>query len=370
MPTDLSSPVIVAGAGPAGLCAAIELSRRGHQVVVYERHTDVGWRFSDGYQILPNFMDNEPVPAMLSRLGISVNFTFLPRRSISFFDDRRKRYDLKGEEPFGFFIARGPGEMTLDQGLKDQATQLGAEFKFGQRAPDSAHIVATGAKRVQGVSMEKVFDTDLDDTLMVVLDNEIAPGGFAYLFILEGRATLAAAVTKDMGSIRERLSQTTNMFSQMLPLKLNRSKSHTSSMDFFLSDSATMNGSASATGEAAGFQDFLFGLGIRPAMESGYLAAKALDESLCYDDLVRQRFGRRFEVSLVNRYLYELGGRWGYRAFLWAASKSDFCRFGRRITSSNPLNRLALPIVKRAWRDRSPTPFSATTDPKPPNVTR
>ena len=40
-----SSPILVAGAGPAGLAAAIALARGGREVVVAEKNDDVGKRF-------------------------------------------------------------------------------------------------------------------------------------------------------------------------------------------------------------------------------------------------------------------------------------------------------------------------------------
>lgn len=43
-------PIQIAGAGPAGLAAAITLARAGRQVVVHELQSDVGHRFKRDFQ--------------------------------------------------------------------------------------------------------------------------------------------------------------------------------------------------------------------------------------------------------------------------------------------------------------------------------
>ena len=62
-------------------------------------------------------------------------------------------------------------------------------------------------------------------------------------------------------------------------------------MNFHLKHAATSNGSR-FVGEAAGFQDYLFGLGIRYALTSGSLAARSILEERDYDELWKSRVGR------------------------------------------------------------------------------
>jgi flavin-dependent dehydrogenase len=71
-------------------------------------------------------------------------------------------------------------------------------------------------------------------------------------------------------------------------------------------------------GEAAGFQDALWGFGLRYAMLSGHFAARALlsGQLSDYDALWRARFAGHITTSFVNRYFYERLGDIGYRAFL------------------------------------------------------
>ncbi|MCF6282070.1 MAG: FAD-binding protein [Candidatus Polarisedimenticolaceae bacterium] len=54
--TSPDAPVEIAGAGPAGLAAAITLAHAGRQAVVHETHKEVGHRFG-GVAIMANWGD-------------------------------------------------------------------------------------------------------------------------------------------------------------------------------------------------------------------------------------------------------------------------------------------------------------------------
>jgi flavin-dependent dehydrogenase len=58
-------------------------------------------------------------------------------------------------------------------------------------------------------------------------------------------------------------------------------------------------------GEAAGFQDFLWGFGIRHALTSGYLAAQAILEGRDFQDVADEKIRPLVRASLVNRWLYD-----------------------------------------------------------------
>jgi flavin-dependent dehydrogenase len=58
-------------------------------------------------------------------------------------------------------------------------------------------------------------------------------------------------------------------------------------------------------GEAAGLQDFLWGFGIRFAIESGYVAAQCIIGNRDYEEIAREYFVNRLKAGVVNRYLWE-----------------------------------------------------------------
>ena len=92
-------PVVVAGAGPAGLSAAIHLRRSGVPVEVFERRDDVGARFIGEYQILESYSRKEDAREELARLGIEVNFELRAAHWAHLFDDRGKAFSVASSQP-------------------------------------------------------------------------------------------------------------------------------------------------------------------------------------------------------------------------------------------------------------------------------
>ena len=59
------------------------------------------------------------------------------------------------------------------------------------------------------------------------------------------------------------------------------------------------------TGESAGLQDFLWGYGMRYAIQSGYLAAKSIINKTDYEKVAKKQFTNKLKASVVNRYFWE-----------------------------------------------------------------
>ena len=66
-------------------------------------------------------------------------------------------------------------------------------------------------------------------------------------------------------------------------------------------------------GEAAGFQDYLWGFGIRNALCSGYLAAQAIAQGSDYHQTIRAQIRPLVYNSLFNRAVYNRVGDRSYR---------------------------------------------------------
>jgi len=68
-----------------------------------------------------------------------------------------------------------------------------------------------------------------------------------------------------------------------------------------------MRGRRLYAGEAAGFQDALFGFGLRYAATSGCLAGRAVsaDAIAAFADSCRSQLEPMYETALANRWLYE-----------------------------------------------------------------
>lgn len=340
----------IAGAGPSGLAAAITLARAGRQVEVHDAKADVGLRFIGDLQIIEGTSEAEPVPAFLDRIGIARNFYFRPATSATFFDHKGKSRAIRSGEPFGYFIRRGAEETTLDRGLLAQARDLGVKVIFNSRLT-TADIFATGPAAPDGLAREMTWKTSDPERVEVFFDHNLAPGGYSYMFILDGIATFGCAIVAHFKRIDEffehSLAAAQRLHAFTIPAETRTGYSY---MNFHLKKQAT-EGGVLYVGEAAGFQDYLFGLGIRYALTSGNLAARAILENRSFDELWRAELGQKQDTSLVNRFLYESGGNRGLSMFVWQAARAaDFHNYLGGWHRRTWWKSMISPFVRRFWR--------------------
>jgi flavin-dependent dehydrogenase len=367
----------IAGAGPSGLAAAIALARAGRNVEVHEAKRDVGTRFIGDLQIIEGASESEPVPDFLDRLGIERNFYFRAANWATFYDHRNKGRVIRSDKPYGWFIHRGAEEGTLDRGLLAQALAAGAKVIFNSRlSPDQADIVATGPASPDGLAKEMTWkvgenvgrtlqsdgvqsrtgESDLrssesPELIDVYFNHKLAPGGYSYLFILDGVATFGCAIVADFKRIDSYFDHSLAAAKKLHNLEIpDDARTGYSYMNFHLKQQSTSNG-ARFVGEAAGFQDYLFGLGIRYALTSGSLAARSILEGRDYDELWQHELGTKQETSLVNRFLYESGGNFGLSMFVRQASRAkDFHRYLSGWHRSSWWKKMLSPAVKKFWK--------------------
>ena len=370
----------IAGAGPSGLAAAIILARAGREVEVHEAKSDVGTRFIGDLQIIEGASETEPVPAFLDRLGIERNFYFRAADWATFYDHKNSARVIRSKEPYGWFIHRGAEEGTLDRGLLAQAQHAGAKVIFNSRlAADQADIVATGPASPDGLAKEMTWrigsgelgvgsgsnhsTTDhaishpphptphTPELIDVYFNHKLSPGGYSYLFILDGVATFGCAIVADFKQIDSYFDHSLAAAQRLhhfgVPADARTGYSY---MNFHLKHAATSNG-VRFVGEAAGFQDYLFGLGIRYALTSGSLAARSILEERDYDELWKSELGAKQQTSLVNRFLYESGGNFGLSMFVRQASRAkDFHHYLSGWHRTTWWKSLLSPLVRRMWR--------------------
>ena len=348
------NPILIAGAGPSGLAAAIALARAGRAVEVHEAKRDVGTRFIGDLQIIEGSSEREPVPDFLDRIGIERNFWFRPAFSATFYDHHNAKRAISSEDPFGYFIRRGAEEGTLDRGLLAQAQSLGVNVIFNSRLqPSDADIVATGPAAPDGLAREMTWRTSDPERVEVFFNHHLSPGGYSYMFILEGIATFGCAIVADFKKIDEYFEHSLHAAQKANPFEIpSETRTGYSYMHFHLKRRATKDG-ARWVGEAAGFQDYLFGLGIRYALTSGWLAARSILEERDFDDLWQRELGVKQETSLVNRFLYEAGGNTGLSMFVRQAARAkDFNGYLGGWHRRTWWKSLLAPMVRRFWRHR------------------
>ncbi len=317
MATQQNDPIQIAGAGPAGLSAAITLARAGRQVIVHEAQANVGWRFKHDFQGLENWTTQRDVLQVLADDGITTDFDILPGKKGMAYDAWGQGYPIQSTTPFFYLVVRGPGPGSLDDALLRQAQALGVEVRFKSRVkklPFPA-ILATGPKAADAIAVGYHFDTDMEDGFWVICDNNLAPGGYAYLLVWNGKGTVKTCMFSDFKQEKKYVENTVAAFERLAGLEMKNPVHHGGVGNFYVPQRAYA-GKRPVVGEQAGFQDTLWGFGMRHAITSGILAARSFVEEADYDAMWRAEFNGQLRVSIVNRALYNMLGNHGYRWFL------------------------------------------------------
>ena len=350
----MDEEIKIAGAGPAGMTAAVNLARAGYKVTVYERHPDVGHRFHGDFQGLENWSTVRDVREELADQGIDVNFFCVPFYGGHLYGPSLEKAEITGGEPLFYLVKRGNEEGTLDQGLKEQALDAGVRFEFGHEVKklEGRAIVGTGPKGADAIAVGLIFETDHPDVAATIFDDNLAPGGYAYLLVHEGRGTIASCMFRDYRKEKECVEKTVETFRRIYSLKMCSEREFGGFGNFFLKKSAR-KGEKLYVGENAGFQDFLWGFGMRYAMTSGVLAARSIIEGTDYDRLWRRVLGPRLRTSLVNRHLFDRAGNRGYGVMVARLKGAGDVRgFLRRQYNPSFMKRLIFPLAARSYRTR------------------
>jgi flavin-dependent dehydrogenase len=337
------------------LAAAITLARAGRAVEVRELRSDVGGKFHGNLQLLTNYPDSRDAGDELVELLGATPVRLWQQRSARLYGPSGKATEATCSEAFGYLVQRGPGELALDGALKHAALDAGVSLRFSERVlPGEAAIVATGGSGVQGVAREWFGETSLPDGFNVVFDNRLCPGGFGYLLVAEGHTVIGAAVVKHHQRIAESFKKMALWFEENAGAPHVEKHTLVGALDLMLGADDPQMEAPLYVGEAGGFADFLFGFGIRLALQSGKLAAECMLDGKPFGAAREAFFGDRFEASLVNRFLYETGGHAAYRFFLRKARSTEFRRIGRDFYTPTFAKRMLLPVVKALWGKRKP----------------
>ena len=346
--------VHISGAGPAGIAAALTIQRAGGKAIVHELKADVGGRFHGDFQGLENWTTAGDVLEELAAFGIAASFEHTPFRELVAFDPEGRESVYRSPDPVFYLVRRGPNPGTLDVSLRDQALASGAEIRFEdpQRHLPEGGIVADGPRGSDAIAVGYVFDTDLADGAFAAVSDRLAPKGYSYFLVHKGRGTVASCFFEDYHKEKIYLERTVALFQEKAGLRM-RNERKFGGTGNFLVPRTIQKGDILFAGEAAGFQDALWGFGMRYAMLSGHLAARTLMEGKPenYDRLWKRRLGGPMRTSIVNRYLFEKLGDSGYKRFLRKACRNRDVRVWlRSFYAVNWWKSLLFPIAEHAVR--------------------
>lgn len=301
-----NGPISILGAGPAGLSAAIRLSKSGREVHIHERYEDTGRRFKGDLQGLENWTTKKNVLEELHSFGVDINFEANPFHEVTMTDGKTV-FTRKSKKPLFYLVKRGSLPNSLDSGLYQQAKELGVHFHFKSTLNHKdAHIIATGPIRQALIASDKgvVFSTSLPDMAVAFFHDELAYLGYSYLLVSKGYGCLCTVVFHDFHRLNHCFEKTVELAKKLYPINLDDAIP-VGGIGSFSLNHPKMEGSSLLVGEAAGFQDLLWGFGIRLAISTGHLAAQSLINDNNYSEQTEKILGGQMKAGVVNRYLWE-----------------------------------------------------------------
>ncbi len=338
------APYRILGAGPSGLTAAITLAQAGNDVDVYELRAQCGARFHGDFEGIENWTKDRAFIDEVASWGIDLTgVQVTPFSEVDIIDPSGFVHHARSGRPAVHFVRRGAQENTLDQGLLRAARDLGVRVHFNRtESPDACDIVATGPRQATGYVSAVFFRTQAPDRAAILLNRSVAPGGYAYLVVVNGEGMIAATILERAHDPHAQRALAVEAFEALYPdLAPSYGKSFGGIGQFGLPGSFR-SGRGLLVGEAAGLQDALWGFGIRYAMESGRLAAQALLSGERYELALERALLPAARTSLVNRWLYQRGQDALSRALVraWSieqALRDDGLPYLRRLYAPDPI---------------------------------
>jgi flavin-dependent dehydrogenase len=347
-----SNAVRIAGAGLSGLSTAIGLARLGQRVEVFERNVDSGMLRHADWDAIENWTTEEDLFVSLNRWGIMPTFEYRTPYSFEVYNAKGERQIVTLQQPLFYLVSRGPQAGSVEQALKTQALDQGVRIYYNQPCDKGeVDVWATGARSANfflGAGL--TFRTSHPDIVMVLVDTFLAPKAYAYLVIVDGFGTLSTVLTRDFNQARTYLDRCMQACRRYKSFDMDDVKM-----------SSGFGGLVSAVwkpitrplvvGEAGGFQDFLWGFGIRHALHTAHLATRALDEGLEYEQLVRSEIRPLVQASLLNRTIYDWAGNRTYRFLIrYFTSRPNLGKHMRGLYRGPILERIFRPFVERRYR--------------------
>jgi len=322
----LKKEINVLGGGISGLACAIILCENDYKVNVYEKGSYVGKRFNEDWQGLENWSEDVDVLKQIESYGIDLSFEYEPLSELDLHYSGKSK-TIRGKNA-SYLVRRGSKEGCLDKALLEQAEKLGVKIHLNHK-PDRelpVHVDATGPRNANILARGIKFNTSIDSGYHMAFGQDLARGFYSYLLSKNGHGTIATVFGPESASrSQELLQNTVNYFSDLLDKKeLSAGKKFGGYGHFEIKKNYYDEKGAMLVGESGGFQDYLWGFGMRYAIQSANLAARSIIQDESYNDLIKEHLLKKMKHSKRNRLICETMGPLMYpvKYYLFSSSKN------------------------------------------------
>ncbi len=348
----MGEEIHILGAGLSGLAAATLLARSGKEVHVHELRKDSGARFDGDFQGIENWTGDTDFFDELEEWGFD-NKEF-KSDSFGIIDLIHPDDTISNPKTDGVafrVIERGTADHTIDQGFKRMAIESGATIHYGaKRSPEECQIVAAGPRESSAVAFGEIFETSHENIVAFQLNDKLAPGAYSYLIIIDGIGLICTCLWRKQRNSGRYLDETIAWYEENYSLDRRPIKRVGGKGDFGIPTKYVHEGRY-YVGEAGGLQDFMWGFGMRYAITSGVLAAKAIMGECDYEKEVRKRLVPLVKASAINRFLMNRVGDRGFKmvANQWMRDqkrKGDGLKFMQWLYKPGLARKALWPIVK------------------------
>jgi len=274
------------GAGIAGLTAAINIAKEGHNVIVYEKEKFVG----GAPELTPSI---QITPADLDKINEYINIDISPCFSkLDVFKGYIYSKKIKFDTNNLYLVERGCRKTSIEYFLYQKALKEGVKFKFSHPLAtedilyiSDNSIIATGGdpginnyfglKYLPNRVITSTKKTKLGTTTIAYFDKKMSYYG--YMSTNNGMLSAHLAVPTNIADFESQL----NIFSKFIKdtegIELKDWLSHTIYLPRKFNFLKRTNGkNIFFVGQAGGFVDPFFNFGINGALLSGKLAAKTI----------------------------------------------------------------------------------------------
>ena len=214
----------------------------------------------DDLQGLENWTTERDVLDELRETNLTTAFAYRAWREGTAFDAWGQAYPVRSHTPLFYMVERGPGDGTLDSALLEQALALGVEVRFSSRLErlEGCGMLAVGPKAADAIAVGYHFETDMDDGFWAICDEALAPKGYAYLLVMNGRGTVKSCMYSGFKQENAYVARTVETFRRLVGLEMRNARPHGGVGNFHIPMSA-LSGRHPVAGEQAGFPGHALG---------------------------------------------------------------------------------------------------------------